>query len=95
MQPPLCISCKVHISAGFRRFREGLRTMLCSYGRFTRLQTVPYPSITGGQKKTVTGFMRERTYGCIWVEPARKGKDQKIGNFTLYVLGSFDHLYIF
>ena len=23
----------------------------------------------------------------IWVEPARKGKDPKIGNFTLYVLG--------
>ena len=31
----------------------------------------------------------------IWVEPARKGKGQKIGNFTLYVLGSLDHLYIF
>ena len=31
----------------------------------------------------------------IWVEPARKGKGQKIGNFTLYVLGSLDYLYIF
>ena len=31
----------------------------------------------------------------IWKEPARKGKCQKIGNFTLYVLGSLDHLYIF
>ena len=31
----------------------------------------------------------------IWVEPARKGKGQKIGNFTPYVLGSLDHLYIF
>ena len=31
----------------------------------------------------------------IWLEPARKGKGQKIGNFTLYVLGSLDHLYIF
>ena len=28
----------------------------------------------------------------IWVEPGRKGKGQKIGNFTLYVLGSLDHL---
>ena len=34
-------------------------------------------------------------YIYIWVEQARKGKGQKIGNFTLYVLGSFDHLYIF
>ena len=33
--------------------------------------------------------------GYIWVEPARKGKGQKIGNFTLYVLGSLNHLYIF
>ena len=31
----------------------------------------------------------------IWVEPARKGKGQTIGNITLYVLGSLDHLYIF
>ena len=31
----------------------------------------------------------------IWVEPARKGKCQKIAYFTLYVLGSLDHLYIF
>ena len=31
----------------------------------------------------------------IWVEPARKGKGQKIGNFTLYVLGSLDQLHMF
>jgi hypothetical protein len=31
----------------------------------------------------------------MWVEPARKGKGQKIGNFTFYLLGSLDHLYIF
>ena len=31
----------------------------------------------------------------IWVETARKGKGPKIGNFTLYVLGSLDQLYIF
>ena len=37
----------------------------------------------------IAGIMR------IWVKPARKGKGQKIGNFTFYVLGSLDHLYIF
>ena len=31
----------------------------------------------------------------IWVEPARKGKGQKFGNITLYVLGFLGHLYIF
>ena len=29
----------------------------------------------------------------VRVEPARKGKGQQIGNFTLYVLGSLDHCF--
>ena len=44
-------------------------------------------------------YFREFPCRCqptsIWVEPGRKGKGQKNGNFTLYILGSLDHLYIF
>ena len=36
----------------------------------------------------------DSNYIDIWGEPARKGKGQKNGNFTLYILGSLDHLYI-
>ena len=42
-----------------------------------------------------SGDVSLSVYISILVEPARKGEGKKIGNFTLSVLGSPDHLYIF
>ena len=84
--PPL--QCTTHFTLHCNMFitincTPYIRIYFTLYSKLTEYSKIYYP----------VRFYQQLKH--IWVEPARKGKGQKIGNFTLYVLGSLDHLYIF